>query len=425
MTQNGRDARLGSWKKQGWHRSCIGRTIQFVLLSLLIAGQSLAGGLVVVWDANTEPDVAGYKIYYGTAPSTYTQVIDVGNKTSHLIDNLQEGVTYYLVVTAYDQTGNESLPCAELSAMVTSAEIYVERIPNGIELNWSALDGATSYAVYASNIPDFTPVSPVAQVTTPGYTDVLDLKSLPLARFYLVQALANGVVMHTFDRVGAYNVGLQPGRNLISLPLLPINPDITRVLGTQLTGATNATQSDKVLYWNGRDYEVAWLVEGTSSTMEGKWVTQAGNQVSAIQVDPDRSFWLLLKPDAQNTVLTITGKVSTSPYRELTLAQGPNFIGTCYPVSVTLKNSELAADGVAIGAKSSSAADKIMRWLGDKYDVAWLVGNSGTSWDGTWFNESGSGPSTMALNPGTGYILWIKGDNPSKTWTYPNPMPNL
>ena len=425
MTKLARDARMGGRSDEGWHRSHLGRAIRFVLLSFFIASQALAGGLVISWDANTEPDLAGYRIYYGTAHSTYDQMIDAGNRTSYVIENLQEGVTYFLVVTAYDLNGNESLPCAELSATVTSAQIYVERAPEGIRINWSALEGATSYSIYAGATPDFTPTTPIAQLTTPGYTDGINLATLPLARYYVVQALVGGTVMHTFDRVGAFNIGLRPGRNLVSVPLLPTDARVTTVLGTQLSGATNAMQADKILYWNGRDYDIAWLVEGSSSIMEGKWVTEAGNQISTIDLDPDRSFWLLLSPDARDTLLTVTGKISTDPNRVLTLTQGPNFVGTCYPVSVSLINSELAADNVVVGARSSATADKMMQWLRNRYDVAWLVGNSGTAWDGTWFNESGSSPTSMTLNPGVGYILWIKNDNPSKVWTYPNPLPNL
>ncbi|MBN2354939.1 hypothetical protein JXO59_02440, partial [candidate division KSB1 bacterium] len=102
-----------------------------------------------------------------------------------------------------------------------------------------------------------------------------------------------------------------------------------------------------------------------------------------------------------------------------------NFIGTCYPVAVTLPNSELASDEVVRGGKNSTLADKLLRWVGDKYQVAWLVDGTGTQWDKTWVNESGAGVSTMQFFPGSGYILMIRGDYPQKVWTYPNPDPNL
>ena len=62
----------------------------------------------VSWDANTESDLSGYKIYYGTSSGSYDDVVDVGNTTSFSINNLVDGTTYFFVVTAFDFSGNES-----------------------------------------------------------------------------------------------------------------------------------------------------------------------------------------------------------------------------------------------------------------------------------------------------------------------------
>ena len=64
--------------------------------------------LNLVWDANKEADLAGYRLYCGTASREYTQMIDVGNVTEFRLDQLQEGMTYFLALTAYDFDGNES-----------------------------------------------------------------------------------------------------------------------------------------------------------------------------------------------------------------------------------------------------------------------------------------------------------------------------
>jgi hypothetical protein len=50
----------------------------------------------LAWDANTEPDLAGYKIHYGTASGDYSHSIDVGNVTQYTLAGLNDGVTYYL-----------------------------------------------------------------------------------------------------------------------------------------------------------------------------------------------------------------------------------------------------------------------------------------------------------------------------------------
>jgi hypothetical protein len=68
----------------------------------------------LAWDANNEPDLAGYNIYYGTASGDYSRRIDVGNTSEYTVVDLDEGVTYYLAATAYDQKGNESAYSEEL-----------------------------------------------------------------------------------------------------------------------------------------------------------------------------------------------------------------------------------------------------------------------------------------------------------------------
>jgi hypothetical protein len=69
----------------------------------------------LTWNPNTESDLAGYKVYYGTLGSgNYQGTIDVGNVTSYRLQNLTPGTTYYIAVTAYDTVGNESAPSNEV-----------------------------------------------------------------------------------------------------------------------------------------------------------------------------------------------------------------------------------------------------------------------------------------------------------------------
>lgn len=71
------------------------------------------------WNVNTETDLAGYKVYIGTAPGNYTITRDVGKTptlTAPLVQvstfNLVDG-QYYAAVTAYDTAGNESAKSVE------------------------------------------------------------------------------------------------------------------------------------------------------------------------------------------------------------------------------------------------------------------------------------------------------------------------
>ena len=65
--------------------------------------------LTLEWDASSDSDTAGYKIYYGTSSRSYDTIMDVGNYTSITIGNLDGNQNYYFAVTAYDADGNESV----------------------------------------------------------------------------------------------------------------------------------------------------------------------------------------------------------------------------------------------------------------------------------------------------------------------------
>ncbi len=72
------------------------------------------GTVTVTWNANTEADLRGYRVYVGTASGVRSQAFDVGNVTSTRL-TLPLGSTYWFSVTAYDNSGNESSPSGEIS----------------------------------------------------------------------------------------------------------------------------------------------------------------------------------------------------------------------------------------------------------------------------------------------------------------------
>ncbi|MBN2414434.1 Ig-like domain-containing protein [bacterium] len=74
----------------------------------LLTGAAAASTVDLTWNANSEDDLAGYKIYYGTQSRNYHTYIDVGNVTEYTVPNLEPGVSYYICLTAYDINRNES-----------------------------------------------------------------------------------------------------------------------------------------------------------------------------------------------------------------------------------------------------------------------------------------------------------------------------
>jgi hypothetical protein len=70
--------------------------------------------LTLAWDSNTEADLAGYKLYYGTASLPFGNSINVGNVTAYTLTDIVQGQTYFFAVTAYDTSNNESSHSNEL-----------------------------------------------------------------------------------------------------------------------------------------------------------------------------------------------------------------------------------------------------------------------------------------------------------------------
>ena len=81
-----------------------------IVFSLLLATTHdvCAAEVTLAWDANPEPSVQGYKVYYGKTSESYSSVLDAGNRTDCVITGLDPGVTYYFACTAYSATGDES-----------------------------------------------------------------------------------------------------------------------------------------------------------------------------------------------------------------------------------------------------------------------------------------------------------------------------
>jgi hypothetical protein len=88
-----------------------------VSLTLSVTAASTA---TLSWNANTESDLAGYKVYQGTGSGTYGAPLTTLPKTttSYTATGLQNGTTYFFVITSYDSSGNESTFSNEVSKSI-------------------------------------------------------------------------------------------------------------------------------------------------------------------------------------------------------------------------------------------------------------------------------------------------------------------
>lgn len=70
---------------------------------------SEVGGKTLIWDPNTEPDLAGYRVHVGTSSGSYTKTIDLGPGNSWEIDLRPESPkNLRVIVTAQTSLDGEN-----------------------------------------------------------------------------------------------------------------------------------------------------------------------------------------------------------------------------------------------------------------------------------------------------------------------------
>ena len=102
-------------------RSFFLKGLFLLLCACFIPSAVHASEVNLAWDPNTEPDVAGYKVYYGLGSRNYDHVMDVGNFTSCVVTGLEQGRTYYFAATAVNTANVESDFSNEVSAALSSS----------------------------------------------------------------------------------------------------------------------------------------------------------------------------------------------------------------------------------------------------------------------------------------------------------------
>ena len=87
----------------------------FFALCIIPSPKALAATVNLAWNPSTGPNLAGYRIYYGTSSRNYSNSVNAGNSTSQSVSGLTAGTKYYFAATAYNTSNAESGYSSELS----------------------------------------------------------------------------------------------------------------------------------------------------------------------------------------------------------------------------------------------------------------------------------------------------------------------
>ena len=269
--------------------------------------------MTLAWDANSETNLAGYRLYYGTSSRAYTNVSNLGNVLSASV-TLLEGSTYYFAVTAVNTLGLESDYSAEVSHNIPGnrSPITISIVGNGTvtpNLNGQLLDVGRSYTISAlpANGHAFSNWSGGISAITAQITFVMQSNLTLVATFYdntrpqlTVTSpagnvrITNGLITVSgtaSDNVGVsrvlYRVGnnaFQPANGTASwsfTPSLSAGMNVLQVKSVDTSGnestvasrnVTNVVSAPLTVAVNGSgtvtpNYNGQWLEVGRSYTM--------------------------------------------------------------------------------------------------------------------------------------------------------------
>ena len=86
------------------------KALLLTICLLALAFTAHAADVTLQWDANTESDLAGYRVYQGSgsAPATFTKVQEITAPTTSATIKGLDNTSHSFAVTAYNTAGLES-----------------------------------------------------------------------------------------------------------------------------------------------------------------------------------------------------------------------------------------------------------------------------------------------------------------------------
>ena len=224
------------------------------------------------------------------------------------------------------------------------------------------------------------------------------------------------------DTLGMMVSSLVVGRNMVSSPFEPYpagggtpgSSTLDKIVGTQLTGhPVSQWASDKIEAWDAdlQTYLGAWLRAGQGWTA---WDTMDSSP--AFGIDSDAGYWIKINNVAKDVKLF--GRVADEN-RSIEIQMNRNMVGSCFPVSCPLTQSNFVGSGFNGHAVSQWASDKLEFWnsAGQTYVGVWY--RSGQGWRAWDSMDNPPAAPYDAIDPCEGW--WIKVNNTPFMWDYPKP----
>jgi parallel beta-helix repeat protein len=318
------------------------------LMMTVFVGSVWAGQAVLSWSPNTEPDLGGYKVHYGTASGVYTTIVDVGltgtpSAPQHTVTGLTDGVTYYFAVKAYDLSGNESGFSNQVSKTVSGTDTTPPVI-SAISSGSITSSGAT--ITWTTNEPADTQVQ---YGTTSSYGSSTPLNtSLITSHSAGLSGLSPSTTYHfrVLSRDAAGNLAQSADNTFVTTSAPDTTaPTISGVTAGSITSSgatiawtTNEPADTQVQYGTTASY-------GSSTSLNTSMVTSHSQSLTGLSSSTLYNFRVLSRDAA--------GNLATSANFTFTTATAPD---TTAPTISGVTAGSITSSGATITWTTNEAA---------------------------------------------------------------------
>lgn len=305
----------GAGRNFGISLSAIGGVA--LLLTLTCNTMALAGDAILSWDPNSESDLAGYRVYFGTAPGVYGSPINAGTQTTYTVTGLGLG-TFYFAVTAYNTAGAESGLSREVSKTFVGADVTPPAISgisstgvtsSGVSISWSTNEPSDSQVQYGTT-------------TTYGSSTALNL-SLITSHAQSLTGLLPSTTYHyrVISKDAAGNVATSGDNTFVTAAVPDTTPPLISGIvssnisgtGAVITWSTNEAATSQVEYGASTAY-------GSTSALNSTFVISHSRSLNGLSPATTYHFRVIsrdaagnIRTSGDNTFITTISPDTTPP----------------------------------------------------------------------------------------------------------------
>jgi hypothetical protein len=316
-------------------------TLNILVISFLGYGAAaLAGDAILTWDPNIEPELAGYKVYYGAASGSYGAPIVIGNQTTYTITGLGTG-TYYFAVTAYDTSGNESgysnqgsKTFSDTTPPVISAINVSNITSSGAGIAWTTNEPSDTQVQYGTTTAYGSSTALNSALATSHRQSLSGLQASTLYHYRVLSRDAAGNLATSGDSTFTTSAASDTTPPTIS----GITTGNLSSTGATISWTTNELSDTQIQYGTTTSY-------GSSTALNTSLVTSHSQSLSGLQASTLYHYRVLSRDAA--------GNLATSGDNTFTTSAAPD---TTPPVISGITASNMTNIGAIITWTTNEAA---------------------------------------------------------------------